>query len=69
MPVVQHPKYLKSAYREEALIQDQKLQCCPANGWDTDKCMQFAGSESGPMAGRNGRDRRFAWRDAKWPWS
>ncbi|CAN6553367.1 unnamed protein product [Malus baccata var. baccata] len=34
---VQHPRYSNPAYREEALVRDQKLQCCQAVGYGEDK--------------------------------
>ncbi|KAI9198107.1 hypothetical protein LWI28_010271 [Acer negundo] len=66
---VQHPRYSNPAYREEALIRDQKLQCCPAVGWKNDNNLQVEGSEPRSLAGRISGNRWFKWRDAKWPWS
>ncbi|KAL5841180.1 hypothetical protein ACOSQ3_011783 [Xanthoceras sorbifolium] len=61
VPFVQHPRYTDPAYKEEALIRDQKLQCCPAVGGENDN--------HGYLAGRSSGSRWFKWRDAKWPWS
>ncbi|KAK9267874.1 hypothetical protein L1049_010311 [Liquidambar formosana] len=69
VPFIRHPKYLNPAYREEALMRDQKLHCCQAIEWDKDKHLHVEGSDSGFVAARDGRVRWFAWRDARWPWS
>ncbi|KAI4295465.1 hypothetical protein L6164_035510 [Bauhinia variegata] len=53
---VQHPRYASPTYKEEALIRDQKLQCCGANAM-------------GLSADDVPQNRQFRWRDAKWPWS
>jgi hypothetical protein len=66
---IQHPRYTNPAYREEAVINDQKLQCCPIIGSDTDKYLQDEGSDQGYLPDRNYKIRQFTWRDAKWPWS
>ncbi|KAJ4703877.1 DUF1365 domain-containing protein [Melia azedarach] len=66
---IQHPRYTNPAYRKEALIRDQKLQCCEVAGWDNDNHLEVEDSNPGYLADKNSRDRRFTWRDAKWPWS
>ncbi|KAM1347221.1 hypothetical protein PS2_036177 [Malus domestica] len=64
---VQHPRYSNPAYREEALVRDRKLQCCPAVGFGEDKWhLQLEGNGQGCIA--NSGDRFCTWRDAKWPW-
>lgn len=69
MSFIQHPRYTNPAYRKEALIRDQKLQCCEVAGWDNDNHLEVEDSNPGYLADKNSRDRRFTWRDAKWPWS
>ena len=61
MQFIHHPRHSNPAYREEALVCDRKLKCCQASG---------PAEGSGPdfVADKNKKDRRFAWRDAKWPW-
>ncbi|KAH9749465.1 hypothetical protein KPL70_005394 [Citrus sinensis] len=66
---IQHPRYTNPLYRKEALVRDQKLQCCPAAGWDNDNHLQVDGSCPRYLFDRNNGDHRFAWRNAKWPWS
>ncbi|PON49154.1 hypothetical protein TorRG33x02_318360 [Trema orientale] len=65
---IQHPRYTNPAYREEATVRDQKLRCCRVTGLDEDEHMQVEPYEE-CIADRNSGARRFAWRDAKWPWS
>lgn len=67
---VQHPRYTVPSYREEALIRDQKLQCCGTMEFSGDnKHLQERGTDQGCSADINSRNRWFKWRDAKWPWS
>ncbi|XP_062160493.1 uncharacterized protein LOC133867744 isoform X1 [Alnus glutinosa] len=66
---LQHPRYTNPAYREEAVIRDQKLQRCPIIGSDKDEYLQDEGSDQGCLPDRNCEIRQFTWRDAKWPWS
>ncbi|XP_044495023.1 uncharacterized protein LOC123217975 isoform X1 [Mangifera indica] len=66
---IQHPRYTNPEYRKEALIRDQKLQCCPAVRGNNDNYLQVEGSDLRYQANWNIRDRWFVWRDAKWPWS
>ncbi|XP_052291497.1 uncharacterized protein LOC102609914 isoform X2 [Citrus sinensis] len=65
---IQHPRYTNPLYRKEALVRDQKLQCCPAAGWDNDNHLQVDGNCPRYLFDRNNGDHRFAWRNAKWPW-
>ncbi|KAK7331381.1 hypothetical protein VNO77_25604 [Canavalia gladiata] len=64
---VQHPKYNTPTYKEEALMRDEKLQCCGLN--DHNGLMQQTGSDQGCLADATPRNRWFRWRVAKWPWS
>lgn len=67
---VQHPRYTDPRYREEALMRDQKLQCCGtvvSNG--ENEHIQQRGTDQGNLADINSINRWFKWRDAKWPWS
>lgn len=66
---IQHPRHTNPAYREEAVIRDQKLQRCPIIGSDKDEYLQDEGSDQGCLPDRNCEIRQFTWRDAKWPWS
>lgn len=66
---IQHPRYTNPAYREEASIHDQKIQCCPIIGSDNDKCLQFEGIDREYFSDRSCEIRQFTWREAKWPWS
>lgn len=60
---IQHPRYNNPAYREEASVRDNKLQCCQASAF------QVEGSNSGLASkDRSERGHCFTWRDAKWPW-
>lgn len=68
VPFIQHPRYSNPSYREEALIQDKKLQSCPAAGWDRGKQTWVDGRNVGNAVEKNHKDRWFLWRDAKWPW-
>ncbi|KAM1350754.1 hypothetical protein ACFXTH_004604 [Malus domestica] len=63
---VQHPRYSNPAYREEALVRDQKLQCCQAVGYGEDKPhLQPKGSRQGCIANGKSEARFCTWRDAK----
>ncbi|XP_061352456.1 uncharacterized protein LOC133297350 [Gastrolobium bilobum] len=64
---VQHPRYSIPTYREEALVRDQKLQCCGLS--DDNVHLQQKGSDQGCLAEISSSNRWFRWRDAKWPWS
>ncbi|KAG2688992.1 hypothetical protein I3843_09G117700 [Carya illinoinensis] len=66
---IQHPRYTNPAYREEALVHDRKLQCCPVIGSDEDKHLLADGSDRGCLPTRNCEIRQFTWREANWPWS
>ncbi|KAF5944763.1 hypothetical protein HYC85_018840 [Camellia sinensis] len=65
---IQHPRYANVGYRREALIRDMKLQCCPAFSQDIQNHQPLEGSDSDLLKDKNGRNRWFTWRDAKWPW-
>ncbi|KAM1235184.1 hypothetical protein ACFX13_004770 [Malus domestica] len=63
---VQHPRYSNPAYREEALVRDQKLKCCQAVGYGEDKPhLQPKGSRQGCIANGKSEARFCTWRDAK----
>uniref|UniRef100_A0A6N2KEV4 DUF1365 domain-containing protein n=1 Tax=Salix viminalis TaxID=40686 RepID=A0A6N2KEV4_SALVM len=62
---IQHPRYTNPAYREEAMIRDEKLQCNQALAWDRGNCLHADGHHPGNLADRK---RWFKWRDAKTPW-
>ncbi|XP_050370374.1 uncharacterized protein LOC126788427 [Argentina anserina] len=66
---IQHPRYTSPGYREEALVRNQKLQCCPAIRLDKEKHLQFEGSSQGCRVNNENESRYIKWRDAKWPWS
>ncbi|KAJ7947316.1 DUF1365 domain-containing protein [Quillaja saponaria] len=68
VPFIQHPRYTNPAYRE-ASVRDQKLQCCKPVELNSDKHVQNGGSDQSYVADKSCRERLFAWRDAKWPWS
>ncbi|CAK9162323.1 unnamed protein product [Ilex paraguariensis] len=65
---IQHPRYLSREYREAAFVRDKKLQSCQAFALDTQNHLQVEGTGSCLVADTNGRDRKFTWRDAEWPW-
>ncbi|XP_058201042.1 uncharacterized protein LOC131315847 isoform X2 [Rhododendron vialii] len=67
VPFIQHPRYSHQEYREEALVRDMKLQCCQAFQQDEQNHLRLEGNDSDYV--KNGGNRRFAWRDAKWPWA
>lgn len=69
MAFVQHPRYTNPAYREEALVRDRTILCCPATRLNKDKHLQLEGRSQGCMANNQSEARYFKWRDAKWPWS
>ncbi|MCI36908.1 hypothetical protein A2U01_0058132, partial [Trifolium medium] len=58
---IQHPGYTNPTYKDEALIRERKLQCCPFSAQ--------RGSNKDCLAGGSPRERWFKWTDAKWPWS
>ncbi|KAL6198156.1 hypothetical protein ACLB2K_027948 [Fragaria x ananassa] len=66
---VQHPRYTNPAYRDEALVRNQKLHCCPAIRLNKDKHQQLEGGSQGCMVNKESEPRYIKWRDAKWPWS
>lgn len=68
VPFIQHPKYLSSPYKAEAIARDQKLQSCPVTGFSGGKHPLVEGSNSEFAANRNGKARWFRWQDAEWPW-
>lgn len=67
VPFIQHPRYSHQEYREEALVRDMKLQCCQAFQQDEQNHLRLEGKDSDYV--KNGGNRRFTWRDAKWPWA
>lgn len=64
---IQHPRYTNPEYREEAMIRDQKLRCCPVAGVDKDEHMKTEEFQE-CLASTNCGARRFKWSNAKWPW-
>lgn len=67
VPFIQHPRYSHQEYRQESLARDMKLQCCQAFQQDDQNHLALEGNYSDYV--EDGRNRRFTWRDAKWPWS
>lgn len=58
---IQHHRYANPAYREEASLRDQKLNCFNTRESETNGlCPRGDGISLAP---------RFTWTDAKWPWS
>ncbi|KAL7089376.1 hypothetical protein ACP275_13G184100 [Erythranthe tilingii] len=64
---VQHPRYQKPNYREEALLRDEKIQNCPLFGNNEADDVQIQGTPCDPAATVSS-SRCFNWRDAEWPW-
>ncbi|XP_050235363.1 uncharacterized protein LOC126683494 [Mercurialis annua] len=65
---IQHPRYSNPKYREDAILRDQKLQCCRAPAADKDKPSQIDELCPANFADTDNGERQFKWRDAKWPW-
>ncbi|EEF42636.1 conserved hypothetical protein [Ricinus communis] len=65
---IQHPRYGNPRYREEAVLRDQKLQCCRAPTRNEDKHLEDRGFCPGSSVDRSHGERQFKWKDAKWPW-
>ncbi|XP_020275542.1 uncharacterized protein LOC109850049 isoform X2 [Asparagus officinalis] len=55
-----HPKYSKPKYREDALSRDQKLCCSPS---------RQAKDHQNLTGGEENKNRWCMWIDAQWPWS
>lgn len=68
VPLLQHPRYYNPRYRGEAILSDEKLQCCPAFVFETQNNQQDGEHHSNPAADSTSRHHGFTWRDAKWPW-
>ncbi|KAL3524589.1 hypothetical protein ACH5RR_012961 [Cinchona calisaya] len=68
VPFIKHPRYQSPTYREEALLRDERLQCCPSHWWDKDSNQQTETSDSSNVTEMRGKSRYYTWRDAKWPW-
>ncbi|XP_027102328.1 uncharacterized protein [Coffea arabica] len=68
VPFIQHPRYQSPKYREEALLRDEKLQCCPSLGSNKDSNQTIEASKLSRVAEISSKSRCFTWRDAKWPW-
>ncbi|XP_010538253.1 PREDICTED: uncharacterized protein LOC104812673 [Tarenaya hassleriana] len=64
---IQHPRYSNPSYKEDAILRDQKLRCGGLDESDQDEIMEVDGFNAGSCG--NFGACRFAWRDAKWPWS
>ncbi|KAG5607654.1 hypothetical protein H5410_029146 [Solanum commersonii] len=68
VPFLQHPRYYNTRYRDEAILFDEKLQCCPAFVFETQNNQQAGEHCSNPADHSTSRHHGFTWRDAKWPW-
>jgi len=68
VPFLQHPRYYNPRYRDEAILSDEKLQCCPAFVFETQNNQQAGEHCSNPADHSTSRHHGFTWRDAKWPW-
>lgn len=64
---IQHPRYTHPEYREEAMIRDQKLRCCPITRANKGEHMRVEAMQE-HMADTDSGARFFKWRDAKRPW-
>ncbi|CAI0545014.1 unnamed protein product [Linum tenue] len=64
---VQHPRYSNPNYREEAVVRNQKLQCCAAVGCFQSRRIDPPASLVAAAA-TDTTGRWLKWRDAKWPW-
>ncbi|CAN4095932.1 unnamed protein product [Withania somnifera] len=68
VPFLQHPRYYNPRYKEEAILFDEKLQCCPVFVFETQNHQQAGDHCSNPADDSSSRHHGFTWRDAKWPW-
>uniref|UniRef100_A0A7N0V4X6 DUF1365 domain-containing protein n=1 Tax=Kalanchoe fedtschenkoi TaxID=63787 RepID=A0A7N0V4X6_KALFE len=64
---IQHPRYSNPNYREDALLRNRKLQCCPVSSFAAGKSDE--GSNLSSTVNKDIKDRPCMWTDAKWPWS
>ncbi|CAM8925319.1 unnamed protein product [Rhodiola kirilowii] len=64
---IQHPRYSNSNYKEDALLRDKKLRCCPVSNFGADKSDEPTNSST--VVNKDNNDRPCVWTDAKWPWS
>ncbi|KAJ8530806.1 hypothetical protein K7X08_023687 [Anisodus acutangulus] len=68
VPFLQHPRYYNPRYRGEAVLSDEKLQCCPVFVFEAQNNQQAGEHCSNPAAHSTSKRHCFTWRDAKWPW-
>ncbi|KAM3267101.1 putative protein isoform X3 [Capsicum chacoense] len=68
VPFLQHPRYYNPRYREDAILSDEKLHCCPALAFEMQNNQQDREHCSNPADYSTSRHHGFTWRDAKWPW-
>ncbi|KAL3813474.1 hypothetical protein ACJIZ3_014742 [Penstemon smallii] len=64
---IQHPRYSNPKYREEALLRDEGISCCPAFGSNEAKILKAEGRAFESME-KPTNNRLITWRDAPWPW-
>ncbi|KAI3455998.1 hypothetical protein Pfo_012661 [Paulownia fortunei] len=64
---IQHPRYHNPTYREEALLRNENIQCCPLFGNNEADNLQIQGRPC-DSAAKMSSNRCFTWRDATWPW-
>ncbi|PIN04063.1 hypothetical protein CDL12_23410 [Handroanthus impetiginosus] len=64
---IQHPRYQSPAYREEALVRNKNIQCCPSFGNNEANNLQIQ-KQACDSAADMLNNRCFTWRDATWPW-
>ncbi|KAK4440176.1 hypothetical protein Salat_0352500 [Sesamum alatum] len=64
---IQHPRYQNPKYREEALLRDENIQCCPSFGNNEADNLQIQG-RARDSSDKVSSQRCFTWRDATWPW-
>ncbi|KAG5568345.1 hypothetical protein H5410_064634, partial [Solanum commersonii] len=67
VPFLQHPMYYNPRYREEAILSDENLQCCPPFVFETQNNQQAGEHCSNPADHSTSSHHGFTWRDAKWP--
>lgn len=69
MSFLDHPRYTSPAYKKEAVLRDQKLQCYQVNGLSKDKDEAIEEHELEYMDGKSFGGRNFTWREASCSWS
>ncbi|XP_038970470.1 uncharacterized protein LOC113462627 [Phoenix dactylifera] len=55
VPFLQHPKYINPMYRDDALIRDQELRCCPSIGGSKNHSIHTSDE-----------DNKYRWRVFSW---